>query len=68
MEIVISNLTEIVVMTVDPADENDENLQIISEVVFETAALLALPPVEQVIEPEVIEMVSYHMQTGINSP
>ena len=60
----MNNLTEIVVMTEDPADQNMDNIQIISTVVSETAALLTLPPTpEQVIEPEVIEVVSYQMHT-----
>ena len=60
----MNNLTEIVVMTEDLADQNMDNLQIITVVVVETAALLALPPTpEQGVEPEVIEVVSYQMQT-----
>ena len=54
----MNNLTDIVVMTMDPADQNVANIQIIGMVVFETAAILALPSPEM-IEPEVIEMVSY---------
>ena len=49
-------------MTMDPADQNVDNIQIISSVIFDSAAVLA--PV-QVIEPEVIEMVSCHTQTRI---
>ena len=60
----MNNLTEIVVMTEDPADQNMDNLQIITVVVVETAALLALPPTpEQGVEQEVIEVVSYQMHT-----
>ena len=51
-------------MTEDPADQNLDNIQIISTVVLETAALLTLPPTpEQTTEPEVIEAVSYQMHT-----
>ena len=55
---VVNNLTEIVVMTTEPADQNMDNIQIISTVMFEVALLLDQTLVEGNLEPQVIAMVS----------
>ena len=60
---VMNNLTDIVIMINETSDQNDQNIEIISSVVIQTASLLALPAIEQAVEPEVIEMVSYHLLT-----
>ena len=58
VEMVVNNLTEIVDMTTEPSDQNTDNIQIISTIMFETASLLDQTSVEGNLEPEVIEMVS----------
>ena len=58
VEMVVSNLTEIVDITTEPSDQNTDNIQIISAVIFEAASLLDQTSVEGNVEPEVIEMVS----------
>ena len=58
VEIVASNLTEIVAMTTKPVDQNADNIQIISAVLFEMASLLGQASVKGNFEPEVIQMVS----------
>ena len=45
-------------MTTEPADQNTDNIQIISIVMFETASLLGQTLVEGNLEPAVIQMVS----------
>ena len=54
-------MTEIVVMTIEPADQNVDNVQIISEVMLETASLLDQTFMEGNLEPNVIETVSCNM-------
>ena len=58
METVFNNLTEIVVMTTEPSDQNTDNIQIISSFVSETASILNQSSAGGNIEPAVIEMVS----------
>ena len=58
VEMVVNNLTRVVVMTTVPADQNTDNIQIISMVMFETASFLGQTLVEGNLEPEVIQMVS----------
>ena len=60
METVLNNLTGIVVKTTEPVDQNVDNIEIISSIVFETASLLNQSSAEGNIEPAVIEMVSCH--------
>ena len=60
MEVVFNNLTEIVVMTTELADQNMDNIEVISSVILETALLLNQSSTEGTIEPVVIEMVSCH--------
>ena len=64
VEMVVNNLTRVVVMTTKPADQNTDNIQIISMVMFETASLLRQTLVEGNLEPEVIQMVSCDTSHG----
>ena len=63
---VVNNLTEIVVMTTEPADQNMDNIQIISTVMFETASLLDQTDVEGNLEQEVIQMVSCNSLSSLS--
>ena len=63
---VFSNLTEIVAMTTEPADQNTDNIEIISSVISETASLLDESSAEGNIEPEVIEMVICHAYSSFS--
>ena len=58
VEMVVNNLAEIVAMTTEPADQNADNIQIISTIISKTASLLGQPSVATNLEPEVIQMVS----------
>ena len=55
---VVNSLTEIVAMTTDPVDQNTDNIQIISTIIFDMASLLGKASVMQKLEPEIIQMVS----------
>ena len=58
VEMIVNNLTEIVAMTTEPADQNTDNIEIVREVMFETASLLNQALAEGKLELEVIQMVS----------
>ena len=58
VEVVVSNLTEIVAMTAKPSDQNADNIKIVSMVIFEVASLFSQTSVEGNLEPKVILMVS----------
>ena len=66
VEMVVNNLTEIVAMTTEPADQNTDNIQIISSVIFETASLLNQSSAEGNIEPAVVETVICHAHSSFS--
>ena len=55
---VFNNLTKIVIMATEPADQNIDNIQIVSMVISKTASLFDQSPPVGNIEPEVIATVS----------
>ena len=59
MDTAFDNLNEVVAMTTEPADQNPDNIQIISSFFSKTASVLNQSSAEGNIEPAVIEMVSY---------
>ena len=61
VEMVFNNLTGIVVQTTEPADQNTDNIQIISSVIFETASILNQSSAQGNIEPAIIQMVSCYV-------
>ena len=54
-----NRLTEIIAMTTERVDQNVDNIQIISTVIFEMASLLGQASVKGNLEPEVIQIVSH---------
>ena len=56
---VVNSLSEIVAKTTEPVDQNADNIQIISKVLFEMASLLSQASVKGNLQPEVIQMVSW---------
>ena len=58
VEVLFNNLTEIVGMATEHADQNTDNIQTISTVIVKTASLLNESLAEGNVESEVIEMVS----------
>ena len=58
VEMVVNSLTEIVVMAIEPVDQNADNIQIINTVIFEMASLLGQTSVKGNLALEVIQVVS----------
>ena len=58
MDTAFNDLANIVSMTTDPADQNTDNIQIISSFFSKAASILNQSSAEGNIEPAVIEMVS----------
>ena len=60
MEEILNNLTGIVDVTTETSDQNIDNIQIISSIIFETASILNQSTFEDNVAAAVIEMVSCH--------